>query len=112
MTLTELADAVERQEPARDRKGRFIRRMGSQPDNWLIWSRKWRLWHRRDSEGRAAGYTDSIAEAGLFDRAKAAAYHDCITNEAWHLSDKQHLVSGALEKAEREVLSLRAMVVQ
>lgn len=56
-------------------KGRFY---PIKPDQgpWLIWSYKWSLWHRRSSTGGAAGYTDDIVGAGVFDLATASAYHD------------------------------------
>lgn len=42
------------------------------PDEvWLIWSNKWGLWYRDNCQG----YTDDIARAGLYDRAKAADHY-------------------------------------
>ncbi|MBB3940730.1 hypothetical protein GGR39_002387 [Novosphingobium fluoreni] len=78
-------------ERARDRRGRFIRKMRQTPADlhcWLIWSKKWNCWHRRSAEGGACGYTGDLADAGLFPRAKAAAYHDGIDNEAFHVSEQ------------------------
>lgn len=43
---------------------------------WLIWSHHWNCWHQRSSEGGASGYTDDIAQAGVFDERMARAYHD------------------------------------
>lgn len=43
---------------------------------WLIWSNHWGRWHCRNSTGGAAGYTDDIANAGVFDEQKAREYHD------------------------------------
>lgn len=42
---------------------------------WLLWSRYHNAWHRRDSEGHAAGYVSDVAGAGVFDYETAAAYH-------------------------------------
>lgn len=49
-----------------------------QADNgpWLIWSYYHNCWHRRSADGRAAGYTDDVAQAGVFDERTARAYHD------------------------------------
>lgn len=79
----------------RNRTGQFLRRLPVTPESercWLIWSRKWRAWHRRDGAGRAAGYTTDIAEAGLFPFSKAHAYHDGVVNEAFHVSEKVDLI--------------------
>ena len=43
---------------------------------WLIWSYHWNCWHRRSSDGGAAGYTNDVAQAGVFDERVARAYHD------------------------------------
>lgn len=43
---------------------------------WLIWSYHWNCWHMSSSTGSAAGYTNDIAQAGLFDERTARAYHD------------------------------------
>jgi len=43
---------------------------------WMIWSHHWSRWHRRSSDGGAAGYTDDITQAGIFDFEKAREYHD------------------------------------
>lgn len=43
---------------------------------WLIWSNHWGRWHRRSDDGGACGYTDDIAQAGLFEYPKANEYHD------------------------------------
>jgi hypothetical protein len=46
---------------------------------WLIRSHYWGRWHRRGHDGGACGYTDDIAEAGIFGLDKAASYHDWQT---------------------------------
>lgn len=79
----------------RNRHGRFLRKLPFTPESeqcWLIWSRKWRMWHRRGSDGTAAGYTADLSQAGLFPFSKACAYHDGITNEAFHVSEKVDLI--------------------
>jgi len=40
-------------------------------DVWLIWSNKWGCWYRDNS----AGYTSDIAQAGLYNRAKAEKHY-------------------------------------
>lgn len=43
---------------------------------WLIHSHYWNTWHQRSSTGGAAGYSDDISQAGVFDLQKAREYHD------------------------------------
>lgn len=43
---------------------------------WLIWSYYHGCWHRRSAEGGACGYTQDVAQAGVFDERVARAYHD------------------------------------
>lgn len=43
---------------------------------WFIRSHYWGRWHRRGDDGRAGGYTDDIAAAGVFDLDRARAYHE------------------------------------
>lgn len=50
--------------------------MGGDGREYLIWSYKWNAWHRRSDEGGACGYTTDLASAGVFEKAKARAYHD------------------------------------
>lgn len=38
---------------------------------WLIWSNKWSCWYR---DG-CSGYTDDIAQAGLYSKAQAAQHY-------------------------------------
>lgn len=50
----------------------YRNRMGRYTDTvWLIWSNKWGCWYR---DG-CSGYTDDIAQAGLYDRATAALHY-------------------------------------
>ncbi|MFC0204701.1 hypothetical protein [Novosphingobium soli] len=80
----------------RTRNGRFLRKLTPTPESqacWLIWSRKWHMWHCRGATGGANGYTRNIAEAGLFPFSKAARYHDGIDNEAFHVSEKVDLIT-------------------
>ena len=75
----------------RNWRGQFIKRLRFTPDGercWLIWSRYHNAWHQRSSTGGAAGYTNDIARAGLFDRKKADEYNDGDRNEAFHASEK------------------------
>ena len=75
----------------RDYRGRFIRVLMDSPADercWFIWSKKWNCWHRRSESGGACGYTDDIAQAGIFVRAKAVEYHDGYDNEAFHVSER------------------------
>lgn len=37
---------------------------------WLIWSNKWGCWYR----AKSSGYTDDIAQAGLYTREEAAKH--------------------------------------
>jgi hypothetical protein len=46
----------------------------SEPRTHLIWSLKWSLWHCRDQDGRAAGYTSDVARAGLFEERVASSF--------------------------------------
>lgn len=43
---------------------------------WLIWSYHWNCWHMRSSTGGAAGYTNDVTQAGIFDEQTARGYHD------------------------------------
>ncbi|UPT53177.1 hypothetical protein [Synechococcus phage Ssp-JY42] len=43
---------------------------------WLIWSYYHNCWHRRSSDGGAAGYTNDVACAGIFDERVARMYHE------------------------------------
>lgn len=38
---------------------------------WLIWSNKWGCWYR----GGSSGYTNDVAQAGLYDRATAKLHY-------------------------------------
>jgi hypothetical protein len=50
---------------------------------WLIWSHRWNSWHCKSSTGGAAGYSDDIAQAGVFDYEVAKAYHDADRTPRW-----------------------------
>ena len=95
----------------RDWRGRFIKKMGPQPDGWLIYSKKWGCWHRRSSTGGACGYTSDIRYAGVFPRAKAASYHDGYHNEAVHLSSKIGLIEREIDRAKDEIANLEQMLM-
>lgn len=97
-------------EPKRDWRGRFIRKMGPQPDGWLIWSKKWGCWHRRSSIGGACGYTSDIAAAGVFPREKAAAYHDGYDNEAIHISTKIDQIAKEIRTRKDQIAALEGMI--
>ena len=50
----------------------YRNRMQRYPDTvWLIWSNKWGCWYRDNCHG----YTDDIAQAGLYDRETAAKHY-------------------------------------
>lgn len=68
---------------------------------WLIYSRYWGAWHRRSSSGWAAGYTENIMEAGLFETSKARAYHDGVRDRAVHVTK----VAAQLRREEQLMLA-------
>jgi hypothetical protein len=93
----------------RNWRGQFVKSLRQTPDGsreWLIWSRYHAAWHCRSSEGGACGYTSDIANAGLFERAKADAYNDGDRNEAFHVSEKLHLIHAALRRHNEAVEAL------
>lgn len=95
--------------PLRSRNGRFLRKLVPTPEGqacWLIWSLRWKMWHRRGSAGGCNGYTKDIAEAGLFPFSKASAYHDGIRNEAFHVSDKVDLIAMQISDVRRMLSAL------
>lgn len=50
----------------------YRNRMQRYPDSvWLIWSNKWGCWYRSD----CAGYTNDVAQAGLYGREVAAQHY-------------------------------------
>lgn len=50
----------------------YRNRLQRYPDAvWLIWSNKWNCWYR----DKCAGYTNDIAQAGLYDRETAAQHY-------------------------------------
>jgi hypothetical protein len=99
----------------RNWRGQFVRELTPTPEEvrcWLIWSRKWNLWHRRSADGGACGYTDSIAEAGLFPFSKANAYHDGWDNEAFHVRDKIALIEWDVAERGQQIELLNAKLAQ
>lgn len=87
----------------RNWRGQFIKDLRQTPPDsreWLIWSRYHRAWHRRSSGGGACGYTNDIASAGLFIRAKASEYHDGDRNEAFHASEVMPQLRAAMTQLE------------
>jgi hypothetical protein len=95
----------------RDHRGRFLRSVRMTPDGsceWLIWSKYWRAWHRKSRQGGACGYTDDIAEAGLFPREMAVAYND-DRDTPYHVSEKMFLITAAIAKHEAALASLRQL---
>lgn len=88
----------------RNRKGRFLRKLVPTPAGeccWLIWSVRYHLWHKRGIGGGCNGYTNEIAEAGLFPFEKAKSYHNGIDNEAFHVSDKVDLITMQISDVRR-----------
>jgi hypothetical protein len=82
-------------------RGRFVKSLRPTPEGarvWLIWSHYHGAWHCRSAQGGACGYTDDIARAGLFERAKANDYNDGDRNEAFHFSEKLPLVEAAIRR--------------
>ncbi|HEY4545899.1 MAG TPA: hypothetical protein VIG90_05680 [Pedomonas sp.] len=67
---------------------------------WLIWSMYHNAWHCRSSDGGAAGYTSNLLYAGLFDAAKANAYHDDPREP--DARDRKVHISEAVSRLERE----------
>lgn len=86
----------------RNWRGQFVKKLRETPPDsreWLIWSHYHALWHRRDSTtGGACGYTADIAQAGLFERAKADSYNDGDRNEAFHVSEKLTLIEETMRQ--------------
>lgn len=99
-----MSDLLALAEPLkRSWRGRFIKRLRMTPEDsreWLIWSRYHGAWHRRSADGGACGYTNDIAQAGLFVRAKANSYNDGDRNEAFHVSERVEQLLYAREQLE------------
>jgi hypothetical protein len=74
---------------------------------WLIWSKKWKRWHRRSDSGGACGYTDDISQAGLFPRAKAAGYNDGWDNTVFHVSEKIDAFNREIARMEGQLAEFR-----
>ena len=87
---------------------------GGEGREYLIWSIGHnRGWHRRDHEGRAAGYTSDIERAGVFERETASTYHDTEPfgrdNIAIHITAKAHDLHRAADRLEGEAMAARAL---
>lgn len=98
-------------EKARDYRGRFLKRLRPTPDGsceWLIWSKYWRAWHRKSVAGGASGYTDDIAEAGLFPRSVAVQYND-DRDTPYHVCEKAFLIDAAIRKHDAALTKLTAI---
>ncbi|GFM29241.1 hypothetical protein [Novosphingobium sp. PY1] len=96
----------------RNRNGKFLRKLLKTPEEqhcYLIWSRRWHMWHRRGSSGGCNGYTKDIGEAGLFPYSKALVYHDGENNEAFHVSDKVDLIEHRREELQRLLFGIEEM---
>lgn len=70
---------------------------------FLIWSRKRKLWHRRDEDGGARGYASIIPEAGLFDAKTALEYCDGINNDAYTIEDALGFLDGEIQDRKEDV---------
>jgi len=84
----------------------YANRMERYPDAvWLIWSNKWGCWYRSG----CAGYTSDIAQAGLYDRATAAAHYAGSVakkyrcTEPFPLSTVQRHIRDRIEHLQREI---------
>lgn len=98
--------------PKRNWRGQFVKKLRDTPEGercWLIWSRKWNCWHRRSTQGGACGYTDDLAQAGLFERRTADAYNDGWDSEAFHVSEKLDAIKGEIRALETKHRTLTAM---
>lgn len=85
----------------RNWRGQFVKRLHMTPEGsreWLIWSHYHAGWHCRSSTGGACGYTNDIAQAGLFERGTADSYNDGDRNEAFHISEKLPLIEAAIRQ--------------
>lgn len=70
---------------------------------WLIWSVYHGSWHRRASDGAAAGYTSDLSQAGIFGREKADEYHE----RPWkHRRDKAIPVSKKLAEMKQHLAAM------
>lgn len=107
--LERLARIIEAQR--RDYRGRYLRKLKPTPDGsreWLIWSKYHSAWHCRSESGGACGYTYDIANAGVFDRAKAAAYND-DRNKPFHVTEVRGKIDSAIERHTAKLARLHAL---
>jgi hypothetical protein len=83
---------------------------------WLIWSMYHNCWHRRSSTGGAAGYSNTISGAGLFETKKAREYHDGVRNRAIHISKQKAKIIAAhkamLDRHARELDEFTDMIAK
>lgn len=92
----------------------YRNRMQRYPDTvWLIWSNKRGCWYRDDCRG----YTDDVAQAGLYDRATAAAHYtdpkypkSYRDTEPFPLSSVRVLLQRRREQIEREAAQAIARI--
>src|SRR3546814_2521470 len=95
----------------RDYRGRYLRKLKPTPDGareGLIWSKYHNAWHRRSESGGACGYTNDIADAGVFDRAKAAVYND-DRNKPFHVTEVGEKIDSAIERHTSKLTQLHAL---
>lgn len=91
----------------------YANRMERYPDEvWLIWSNKRGCWYAP----KCSGYTNDIARAGLYDRAKAAEhycgpvakkYRDV---EPFPLSSVRAMLLHRIEEAHTEIAGIQALI--
>jgi hypothetical protein len=77
---------------------------------WLIWSHYWGSWHRRSDTGGAAGYTNDVAQAGVFDFAKAREYHDYQFPNGRDEAVPRHRVKKLLQARAKELEAERQKI--
>lgn len=91
----------------------YKNRLQRYPDTvWLIWSNKWNCWYRSG----CSGYTSDIAQAGLYDRQKAAEHYDGPVpkkyrdTEPFPLSSVQAHIRRRIEDVRRELAEREALL--
>lgn len=84
----------------------------SEPRTHLIWSNYHRAWHRRSREGGACGYTDRLADAGLFEASKAHAYggNQERRDKAIPAAEIRHKAELAIGDYEDRIEKLKAII--
>lgn len=85
---------------------------GGDGREYLIWSHKWGRWHRRTEDGTAAGYTADIAQAGIFDRAKALQYHEARVEKCIYRMNSVVHVRDQIAALKARAAEIRAEAVQ